>query len=178
MAEFVKNEYNLVRVITENVCSGQGMVPLYKFLLKKEQEKGININDIDRDKTLGEKVDRFYNYKDKKTRDMLSNEITLKGVNNECHLSRKVIELFIEVLADTASNMSLLTLPTGGIYLLGGISVTIAPFMKESDLFMKFFVDKDLSFILKNIPIYLIKNDNIGMIGATEAARRILEDDE
>ena len=178
LAEFVKNEYNLEQVIIENVCSGQGMVPIYKFLLKKEQEKGININDIDREKTLAEKVDKFSDYKDKKTRDMLSNEITQKGVRNECHLSRKVIELFIEVLADTASNMSLLTLPSGGIYLLGGISVAIEPFMKQSDLFMKFFVDKDLNFILKNIPIYLIKNDNIGMIGATEAARRILEDDE
>ena len=178
LAEFVKNQYNLEHVIIENVCSGQGMVPIYKFLLKKEQEKGININDIDREKTLAEKVDKFSDYKDKKTRDMLSNEITQKGVRNECHLSRKVIELFIEVLADTASNMSLLTLPSGGIYLLGGISVAIEPFMKQSDLFMKFFVDKDLSFILKNIPIYLIKNDNIGMIGATEAARRILEDDE
>jgi len=178
LAEFVKNEYNLEHVIIENVCSGQGMVPIYKFLLKKEQEKGININDIDREKTLAEKVDKFSDYKDKKTRDMLSNEITQKGVKNECHLSRKVIELFIEVLADTASNMSLLTLPSGGIYLLGGISVAIEPFMRQSDLFMKFFVDKDLNFILKNIPIYLIKNDNIGMIGATEAARRILEDDE
>ena len=178
LAEFVKNEYNLEQVIIENVCSGQGMVPIYKFLLKKEQEKGININDIDREKTLAEKVDKFSDYKDKKTRDMLSNEITQKGVKNECHLSRKVIELFIEVLADTASNMSLLTLPSGGIYLLGGISVAIEPFMRQSDLFMKFFVDKDLNFILKNIPIYLIKNDNIGMIGATEAARRILEDDE
>ena len=178
LAEFVKNEYNLEHVIIENVCSGQGMVPIYKFLLKKEQEKGININDIDREKTLAEKVDKFSDYKDKKTRDILSNEITQKGVRNECHLSRKVIELFIEVLADTASNMSLLTLPSGGIYLLGGISVAIEPFMKQSDLFMKFFVDKDLNFILKNIPIYLIKNDNIGMIGATEAARRILEDDE
>ena len=178
LAEFVKNEYNLEHVIIENVCSGQGMVPIYKFLLKKEQEKGININDIDREKTLAEKVDKFSDYKDKKTRDMLSNEITQKGVRNECHLSRKVIELFIEVLADTASNMSLLTLPSGGIYLLGGISVAIEPFMKQSDLFMKFFVDKDLNFILKNIQIYLIKNDNIGMIGATEAARRILEDDE
>ena len=178
LAEFVKNEYNLEHVIIENVCSGQGMVPIYKFLLKKEQEKGININDIDREKTLAEKVDKFSDYKDKKTRDMLSNEITQKGVRNECHLSRKVIELFIEVLADTASNMSLLTLPSGGIYLLGGISVAIEPFMKQSDLFMKFFVDKDLNFILKNIPIYLIKNDNIGMIGATEAARRILEDNE
>ena len=178
LAEFVKNEYNLEHVIIENVCSGQGMVPLYKFLLRKEQEKGINFNDIDREKILAEKVDQFSDYKDKKTRDILSNEITQKGVKNECHLSRKVIELFIEVLADTASNMALLTLPSAGIYLLGGISVAIEPFMKQSDLFMKFFVDKDLNFILKNIPIYLVKNDNIGMIGATEAARRILEDEE
>ena len=178
LAEFVKNEYNLEHVTIENVCSGQGMVPIYKFLLKKEQEEnGININDIDRDKILGEKVDKFNDYKDKKTRDILSNEITQKGVKNECHLSRKVIELFIEILADAASDLALLTLPTGGIYLLGGISVAIEPFMKQSDLFMKYFIDKDHSFMLKNFPVYLVKSDNIGMIGACEAARRILEDE-
>ena len=177
LAEFVKNEYNLKHVTIENICSGQGMVPLYKFLLKKEQEKGFDINNIDRDKKLGNKVDLFNNYTDKKTRDVLSNEITIKGVKNECHLSRKVVELFIEILADTASDLALLTLPSGGIYLLGGISVNLAPYMKESDLFMKFFTDKDHSFMLKTFPVYLVKNDNIGMIGATEAARRILEDE-
>ena len=177
LAEFVKNEYNLKHVTIENICSGQGMVPLYKFLLKKEQEKGFDINNIDRDKILGNKVDLFNNYTDKKTRDVLSNEITIKGVKNECHLSRKVVELFIEILADTASDLALLTLPSGGIYLLGGISVNLAPYMKESDLFMKFFTDKDHSFMLKTFPVYLVKNDNVGMIGATEAARRILEDD-
>ena len=177
LAEFVKSEYNLEHVTIENICSGQGMVPLYKFLLKKEQENGININNIDREETLAKKVDIFNNYSDKKTRDKLSNEITIKGVKNECHLSRKVVELFIEILADTASDLALLTLPSGGIYLLGGISITIEPFMKESNLFMKHFVDKDHSFMLKNFPVYLIKNDNIGMIGATEAARRIIEDE-
>ena len=177
LAEFVKKEYNLAHVTIENVCSGQGMVPLYKFLLKQELENGININYIDREKSLGEKVDVFSDYTDKKTRDILSNEITQKGVKNECHLSRKVIEHFVEILADTASDLALLTLPSGGIYLLGGISIAIEPFMKESDLFMKYFIDKDHSFMLKNFPVYLIKNDNIGMIGATEAARRILEDE-
>ena len=177
LAEFVKNEYNLKYVTIENICSGQGMVPLYKFLLKKEKEKGIDLDKIDREKSLAEKVDLFNNYTDKKTRDILSNEITIKGVKNECHLSRKVIELFVEILADTASDLALLTLPSGGIYLLGGISVNLAPFMKGSDLFMKFFVDKDHSFMLKTFPVYLVKNDNIGMIGATEAARRILEDE-
>ena len=177
LAEFVKSEYNLEHVTIENICSGQGMVPLYKFLLKKEQENGININNIDREESLAKQVDIFNNYSDKKTRDKLSNEITIKGVKNECHLSRKVVELFIEILADTASDLALLTLPSGGIYLLGGISITIEPFMKESNLFMKYFVDKDHSFMLKNFPVYLIKNDNIGMIGATEAARRIIEDE-
>jgi len=177
LAEFVKSEYKLEHVTIENICSGQGMVPLYKFLLKKEQENGININNIDREESLAKKVDVFNNYADKKTRDKLSNEITIKGVKNECHLSRKVVELFIEILADTASDLALLTLPSGGIYLLGGISITIEPFMKESNLFMKYFVDKDHSFMLKNFPVYLIKNDNIGMIGATEAARRIIEDE-
>ena len=177
LAEFVKNEYNIEHVNKENICSGQGMVPLYKFLLKKEIEKGININNIDREKALAEKIDLFNNYSDKKTRDSLSNEITQKGVKNECHLSRKVIELFIEILADTASDLALVTLPSGGVYLLGGISVTIAPFMKESNIFMKSFINKDHSFMLKNFPVYLVKNDDIGMIGATEAARRILEDE-
>ena len=71
-----------------------------------------------------------------------------------------------------------MTLPTGGIYLLGGISAAIEPFMKQSDLFMKYFTNKDHSFMLQNFPVYLIKNDNIGMAGAAEAARRLLEEDE
>ena len=91
-------------------------------------------------------------------------------------LSRKVIELFIEILADSASDLSLFTLPTNGVYLLGGISVAIEPFIKQSKIFMENYLDKDFSFLLKSFPIYLIKNSNIGMIGAAEAARRILEE--
>ena len=89
-------------------------------------------------------------------------------------LSRKVIELFIEILADSASDLSLFTLPTNGVYLLGGISFAIEPFI--SIIFMENYFDKDFSFLLKSFPIYLIKNSNIGMIGAAEAARRILEE--
>ena len=175
LAEFVKKQYNLKYVNIENICSGQGMVPLYKFLLEKEKEKN-NINNIDREKILAEKIDKFNDYSDKKLRDELSVEITQKGVKGECKLSRKVIELFIEILADSTSDLSLFTLPTNGVYLLGGISVAIEPFIKQSKIFMENYLDKDFSFLLKSFPIYLIKNSNIGMIGAAEAARRILEE--
>ena len=180
LAEFVKKEYNLKYVTIENICSGQGMVPLYKFLLQKEKEENNlkDINDVDREPTLAKKVDDFNDYTNKKLRDELSNEITQKGVKGECKLSRKVIELFIEILADAASDLSLLTMPSNGVYLLGGISVAIEPFIKQNKIFMNSFIDKDHSFLLKSFPVYLIKNSNIGMIGASEAARRLLEEQE
>jgi glucokinase len=153
------------------------MVPIYKFLLEKEKEIN-NINDIDRDKSLGKKIDEFIDYRNKKIRDELSNEITQKGVKGECKLSRKVIELFIEILADAAGDLSLLTIPSNGIYLLGGISVAIEPFIKQNKIFMDSFINRDHSFLLKSFPIYLIKNPNIGMIGASEAERRIIENQE
>ncbi len=175
LAEFIKKEYNLQYVTIENICSGKGMVPLYKFLLEKE----INSkNDIDRDKNLGKKIDGFTDYTNKKLRDELSNEITQKGVKGECKLCRKVIELFIEILADAAGDLSLLTIPSNGIYLLGGISVAIEPFIKQNKIFMDSFINRDHSFLLKSFPVYLIKNPNIGMIGASEAARRIIENQE
>ena len=178
LAEFIKKEYNLQYVTIENICSGQGMVPIYKFLLEKEKEI-TNINNIDRDKNLGEKIDEFIDYRNKKIRDELSNEITQKGVKGECKLSRKVIELFIEILADAAGDLSLLTIPSNGIYLLGGISVAIEPFIKQNKkIFMDSFINRDHSFLLESFPIYLIKNPNIGMIGASEAARRIIENQE
>ena len=178
LAEFVKKEYNLKYVTIENICSGQGMVPLYKFLLEKEKEENRKngINNIDRDQNLGERVDNFNDYTNKKLRDQLSNEITQKGVKGECKLSRKTIELFIEILADAASDLALMIMPSNGVYLLGGISVAIEPFIKQNNLFMEHFLDKDHSFLLKSFPVYLIKNDNIGMIGASEAARRLLEE--
>ena len=40
------------------------MVPLYKFLLEKEKEKN-NINNIDREKILSEKIEIFNDYSDK-----------------------------------------------------------------------------------------------------------------
>lgn len=179
LAEFVQKEYDSKYVTIENICSGQGMVPLYKFLLQKEKEENNlnDINSVDRDKNLGERVDKFNDYSDKKLRDELSNEITQKGVKGECKLSRKVIELFIEIMGDAASDLSLCTMPSNGVYLLGGISVAIEPFIKENkNIFINSFIDKDHTFLLKSFPVYLVKNSDIGMIGASEAARRIIEE--
>ena len=49
--------------------------------------------------------------------------------------------------------------------------------IKNSDIFMKAFIDKGrFKDVLKNIPIFLIKTDDLGTRGCVEYARRLLED--
>ncbi len=69
----------------------------------------------------------------------------------------------------------MLTCPTGGLYLVGGISKAFAPLISGSNIFMDHYLNKDnFAFLLKTFPVYLVKNSNIGMIGAAECARRLL----
>ena len=62
----------------------------------------------DEEQNLGERVDNFNDYTNKKLRDQLSNEITQKGVKGECKLSRKTIELFIEILVNLVHPLNML----------------------------------------------------------------------
>ena len=172
LAEFVKKEYNLDIVTIEKVCSGSAMIPFFKFLLKENKN---NINEVD--KILSTKLENFSDYENKKIVNELNVEITVKGVSGECQLCRKVLELFMEILGEAAGDMALFTMSFGGIYLLGGISVAIEKLIKESKVFMEHYLNKDSNWILKKIPIYLIKNPSIGVAGAEEYARRIFEDE-
>ena len=67
-------------------------------------------------------------------------------------------------------------LPTGGLYLLGGLSVALQDLVIKSDIWKKAFTDKGrLSDVLKNTPVILIKVHDLGMRGSTEFCRRLIE---
>ena len=106
-------------------------------------------------------------------------EITVKGKNGQCKLCRKVLLLFIEIFGEIAGDVSLLTMPTAGVYLSGGITVALQELIVENkELFLSHFTNKDgLEDVLKTFPIYLVKNPDLGLLGAKEAARRLLEDE-
>ena len=71
--------------------------------------------------------------------------------------------------------MSLFSLPTGGLYLVGGLSVVLEPLITGTSIFMDHYLNKDnFAFLLKTFPVFLVKNGNIGMLGAAECARRLL----
>lgn len=170
--EFYRKLTGLENLSIERVCSGQAMIPLYKFLL--QYEKG----PIEREPTLAAKIDNFKDFSKPDKANEINVELTKKGVSGDCKLSRKVLEFFIEIFGEAAGDISLFTLPTNGIYLVGGISVAIEPLISKSNIFMEHFLNKDgFAFLLKTFPVYLVKNGDIGMIGARECARRLLKNE-
>jgi glucokinase len=83
-----------------------------------------------------------------------------------CELCKATLALFVSVLGAEAGNVALTVLATGGVYLGGGIPPRILPALKQEG-FMQAFLNKGrLSDFLKNVPVYVILNPKIALIGA------------
>ena len=168
LAEFTKKLLGQDLLSIERLCSGQGLLPMYKFLQANEK-------DLKRDEDLGKRIDELTDLKKVQEVDKLNIELVQKGLKNECPLCRKVLELFIEIFAEVAGNVSLFCLPSNGLYLVGGLSIALQELIKETKIFMEHFINKDnFQYLVKTFPVYLVKNGNLGVLGAAECARRML----
>ena len=172
LAEFTKKLLGQDLLSVERLCSGQGLLPMYKYLHSIEK-------DIKRDEELGKKIDELNDLKNVVEVDKLNIELVNKGLKDECPLCKKVIELFIEVFGEVSGNAALFCLPTNGLYLVGGLSIAFEKMIKDTTIFMDHFINKDnFQSLLKTFPVYLVKNGNIGVLGAAECARRIILENE
>ena len=174
LRQFIRDEVGLRNVSLGKMCSGRSLIPIYKFLYLNGNE---NNKKLEREPNLGKKIDIFKQYKEVDKVGEINVEITTKGLSGECELCKETLLLFTEIFAEIAGDLALFTLPTNGVYLLGGITRIITPLILNTTIFLNHFKNKDhFWFLLQKIPIYLVQNKDIGLIGATEAARRILEE--
>lgn len=133
----------------ERVCSGKGLVNIYKFL----QSEHILLEPD----WLREQIN---NAKDP------APLITKSALGKSADIAIETMNQFISILGSAAGNMALKLMSTGGIYLGGGILPRILPLL-ESDVFMSSFTAKGrFQDLLKDIPVYLIKNPEAALFGA------------
>ena len=93
-----------------------------------------------------------------------------------CELCNATLKLFISVLGAEAGNLALTVLATGGVYLGGGIPPRILPALKQT-VFMRAFLNKGrLSDLLRNVPVYVILNPKIAIIGAASHGLEIYKE--
>jgi glucokinase len=77
------------------------------------------------------------------------------------------------MLGRYASDICTLFLPLGGFYLAGGTVQKDLRWLERDNLFMQYFeqnYNPNIRPILKNIPVYIIKDYSISLYGAANAS--------
>ena len=129
----------------EQVLSGRGLSNIYLFLRKSKKFKETKCTEeIDKSNNQPELISKY------------------KKIDKTC---KTTFEIFKAIYAKFARNFALDCLPFGGVYIAGGI----AP--KNREIFDKDFVEVfernyKMKNVLKKIPVYLILNYNVGLLGA------------
>ena len=169
---FLQKYYHVDHISTERATCGQAIIPIYKFFCQGKKDE-----IPPHDEELFKEVKGFEGTTNSDAQIQINNKIVSKGLNKECELCEKTLNFFMELYGQAAGNISLMYLPSGGLYLLGGLSVAFQDLIINTDVWKNAFKAKGrLSSVLENTPVILIKVHDLGMRGSTEYCRRLIEE--
>jgi glucokinase len=135
----------------ERVCSGLGIPNIYAYL----RDSGYAPEPA----WLAEKLAQA----DDPT-PLIVNTALDTGLS--CELCLGTLDIFVSILGAEAGNMALNTLATGGVYLGGGIPPRILPALERAHFMRAFFNKGRFSEFLTRIPVYVIMNPEVALLGA------------
>ena len=96
--------------------------------------------------------------------------ISRAGIDSKCGLCEQALDLFVSIYGAEAGNLALKIMATGGIYLGGGIAPKMLSKL-SGPLFMQAFTGKGrMQALLEGMPVRVITNDRIALIGAARCA--------
>ena len=135
------------RVSYERIVSGPGLVTAYEFVIAaglapelSDTRERMAVED--RGAVIGARA--------------------LAGDDPACV---RAAELFVGLYGAEAGNLALKTLPTGGLFVAGGIAGKLLPLVRAG--FMPAFLDKGrMSPLLATIPVAVVLNPEVGLLGA------------
>ena len=136
LCQFVSNAHGFPAV--EDVLSGRGLERVYAFLAQKS------------DAPL-----------EKSARDIIQSCST-----GENQIATEAVRIFVHVLGTVCGNLSLIYLPFGGVYLIGGVARAFAPFLNEFG-FLESYKDKGrFAGFMGNFKVSMIEDDYAALTGS------------
>jgi glucokinase len=166
LLKYLLDKHDIQRVSVERVVSGLGLVSIYQFLRDRkiatestdvamavrtwEQEAGQQEKTVDPGAVIGS-----------------------AALNEQDYLSEQTMQLFVEAYGAEAGNLALKLLPYGGLYISGGIAPKILPLFEKKNFLLHFSQKGRMRSILEDIPVHIILNQQVGLIGAAICAARL-----
>jgi len=164
---YLKEHHNLERISTERVVSGTGIHSIYSFM----RSRGI----CEESPEVAEayRIWQQESGKEEKTVDLAA-VISKHAIAETDYLCIETMNLFIRAYGAEAGNLALKLLPYGGVYIAGGIAGKNLPLMQRGDFVEAFNQKGRVSPAIEKIPIYVVKNPRVGLIGSALCAAQML----
>ena len=166
LLQYLREKYDIQRISVERVVSGQGIVALYQFL--RDREIAPEAPEI-------EQVIRTWEQETGRTEKSVdpAAAIAKAALERSDRLSEQTLQMFVEAYGAEAGNLALKLLPYGGLYVAGGIAAKILPLMKEGQFLRAFGQKGRVSPLLERVPVHVVLNPQVGLIGAAICASRL-----
>jgi glucokinase len=92
--------------------------------------------------------------------------ISQAALERRCPRCVEALDMFIEAYGAEAGNLALRTLSTGGVFVGGGIAPKILPALTDGRFVRAFVAKSPMDTLLRTIPISVILNTRVGLLGA------------
>jgi glucokinase len=99
-------------------------------------------------------------------------EIGNTALNSSNRLAKRAVELWLSCFGAFAGDLALHWLAHGGVYIAGGIAAKLIPHFGHETFINAFSAKREHKHIAKNIPVQLVTEQRLGLLGALALAAR------
>lgn len=155
LLDFLRKRFG--HVSWERVLSGPGLVNIFTFL---RDIKRMPVNEALREAPEA----------------ALAGAISRAALAHEDDTALQALDLFVSIYGRQAGNQALTLLTRGGVFVAGGIAPKIYEKLQDGR-FISAFNDKGrFSAFMKDVPVYVIRNEGAGLLGAVIGAHRLVQE--
>jgi glucokinase len=171
LVEYLMERDGLDHVSCDRLISGTGIVNIYQFL-RLQQPVGTELPAIAEAVRKWEQTPAI-------DRPQIVDPAMLIAQAAQIEANQLAIDtmqLFLSIYGAEAGNLALKFLSHGGLYIAGGIAAKNLSLMNNGTFLAAFLQKGRLCNLLTQIPVRLILNPQVGLIGAAAQARAALSD--
>ncbi len=97
--------------------------------------------------------------------------VTAQGLEADEPVCHQTLDIFCGLLGAAAGNLAVMVCARGGVYIGGGIVPKLADFVAASPLRRRFDERGNMTDFVRDIPLYIIQDEEPGLLGALECLR-------
>lgn len=153
LLQFVAQRHELVCV--EHLLSGRGLHLLYDFIVHEGLAPASAQLEIERAEDPSAVIGK----------------LGVKDLDDACAAA---VALFVDVLGSELGNTALRSIPRGGLYIWGGVARKLRPALERGELVDAFLDKHRMRELLTTIPLALIDEGELALLGAKHAALAML----